>query len=546
MNNWLHGPVAVALVAMSLAACTLDSAPAVGANDSPPGAAPPAQDPAIEAWTVPLPSDIAFVYPRTPTFIARDGSDLVFTYNTTTSEKRELGYIRIDGSGFRCLTCGTEFVGETPYSFGDQRRVLIQQASNQSSGQQSHVVLDCRPSIADCQSLSGKPVIGIAGGSRVQSLQDRVVEVAPAGDALVWSRIRIDGYFMLLGRLSEQADHYQVQDIRMVNPPPDPALGEIGPVLAESAWYEAKGIGSDGRTLTFTATLGESLNFDWYTMDLVTGITQRQTTDPDWDEGGVPSPDLTMYKGARALFPEIAAYGTLPRPGLLDFAIVGPLSNYYLPRHLPLPLPARERKVRHGLHVFDAQGERPGYRGLAVSAADDAEGWINSGQADVAAWSLDGRRLTVGQRKPEDGINTRLRIFTFVNRAAVQVSPQPTVFPDWAPRIEELAVRSRLATRLLQGPAGGSATLAMQGNLLEGVFSVVYRNYSTDGCSFLNGSQSLVGAVAINAVYRERLRLSGCRRGESEAEVLFGDFATSGKVLSVFEGRRFEVDYGRE
>lgn len=506
-----------------------------------------AADPlALEAKTVPLPPEIQFVYPRTPTFIARDGSDLVFTYNTTTSEKRELGYIRIDGSGFRCLTCGTDIVGETPYSFGDGRRVLLQQASNQSSGQQSHVVFDCRPSIADCRDFTAKPVIGIAADNRLQSLQDRVVEVAPAGDALVWSRIRMDGYFMLLGRLSEREDHYQVHDVRMVNPPADPALGEIGEPLAEAAWYEAKGIGSDGRTLTFTATLSESLNFDWYTMDLVTGRTTRQTTDPDWDEGGVPSPDLSMYKGARALSHEIAVFANLPRPGLIDLAIVGPLSNYYLPRHLPLPLPARERKVRHGLHVFDAGGERPGYSGLAVSAADDAEGWINSGQADVAAWSLDGRRLTVGQRKPEDGINTRLRVFTFRHRAPVQVTPQPTVFPDLAPRIEEFPLRQRLTARILQGPAGGTATLLTQGNLLEGVFSVTYRNYSTDGCSFLNGSQSMIGAVAINAVYRESLRITGCRSGESEANVLFADLLTRGRARSIYEGREYEIDYGNE
>lgn len=512
-----------------------------GLSSEPP--APTGNSADIEAVTVPLPAGISFVYPRTPTFISRDGSDLVFTYNTAESEKRELAYIRIDGSGFRCLTCGTDFVGETPYSFGDQRRVLVQQASNQSSGQQSHVVLECSPSIADCQQLSGKPVTGISAENRLQSLQDRVVEVAPAGDAMVWSRIRVDGYFMLLGRLRELQDRYEVYDVRMVNPPPDPALGSIAAPLAEAAWYEAKAIGSDGRTLTFTATLGESLNFDWYTMDLVTGATRRQTTDPDWDEGGVPSPDLGLYKGARALAHEIGVFGNLPRPGLIDFVIVGPLSNYYLPRHLPLPLPGRERRVRHGLHVFDAQGERRGYRGIAVSAADDAEGWINSGQADVAAWSLDGRRLTVGQRRPEDAVKTRLRVFTFRKRVPISVEPRPTVFPDWAPRIEDVNLRTGLTARVLQGPSGGTATLMTQGNLLEGIFSVSYRNYSTDGCSWLNGSQSMVGAAAISAVYRENLRISGCKNGESDIEVLFADFLTVGRGRSVYQGRAYEVEY---
>lgn len=281
-------------------------------------------------------------------------------------------------------------------------------------------------------------------------------------------------------------------------------------------------------------------------MDLITGRTQRQTTDPDWDEGSVPSPDLSLFKGARALSHELAVFGNLPRPGLIDFAIVGPLSNYYLPRHLPIPLPDRERRVRHGLHVFDAGGERPGYAGIAVSAVDDAEGWINSGQADVGAWSLDGRRLTVGQRKPEDGVNTRLRVFTFRDRAPVSNPPKATVIPDWAPNIEDVPLRRRLDARVLTGPAGGTAVLFMQGDLLEGVYSVVYQDYSADGCSYLNGSQSMSGVAAINAIYREDLTIRGCRSGESQIEVIFADLLTSGSGSSSYEGRTFQVDFAAE
>jgi len=534
-KGWVAGLPGV-LAAIGLAACSGGSPPPSQNSDSL----------AFDAQTVPLPKDIAFVYPRTPSFIARDGSDLVFTYNTTASEKRELGYIRIDGSGFRCLTCGTDWVGETPYPFGDGRRVLVQQASNQSPQQQAHVVLECRPSIADCRELSGKPVRGVAADNRLQSLQDRVVAVAPAGDAVMWTRIRLDGYLMLLGRFAEREDHYEVHDVRMINPPRDPALGEIGAPLAEAAWYEAKGLGNDGRTLAFTATLGESLNLDWFTMDLGSGRTQRQTTDPDWDEGGVPAPDLSLYKGATGRGRnEIAVYGNLPRPGLLDFVIVGPMFNYYLPRLLPVALPGRDRKANHGVHLFDAQGERPGYAGVDLTEADDAEGWIVSGHADYSPWSLDGRRIAVGQRRPDDIVNTRLRVFTFGNRAPVQVTPQPTLIPDWAPPIEDVPLRSRQEARVLQGPAGGTATLMMQGSLLEGVFSVSYQDYSSDGCSFLNGSQSMAGAVAINGVYRESLRISGCREGESEIEVLFADLLTTGSARSSYEGRSYEAEYGQ-
>lgn len=537
----LRRRLAPVVLILGLSACSGDRP----ASASLPGLAGPVEALAFDAQTVSLPADIDFVYPRTPTFIARDGSDLVFTYNTASSEKRELGYIRIDGSGFRCLTCGTETVGESPYSFGDGQRVLIQQGADQSTGQLSQAVLRCEPSLADCQTMSIKPVAGMATGNRIESLQDRVVLVAPAGDALLWSRIRMDRYLMLLGRLRESADRYEVTDIRVVNPHPDPTLGDAAGPLAEAAWYEAKGLGSDGRTLTFTASLGESLNFDWFALDLVSGALRRQTTDPDWDEGSVASPDLSLFKGATGRGRnEIAVFGNMPRPGLLDFSIVGPLANYYLPRHLPSPLPVRDRRILHGVLVLDAQGEGAGNAGLDLTAADAAEGWINSGQADIAAWSLDGRRIAVGQRRPDEASATRLRIFTLASRAPVQVQPASTWSPHWAPRIEDVPVRIHADVRQLQGPAGGTALLQKTGSLVEGAFSVTYLDYSVDGCSYLNGTQSMVVNAAITGTFRESLRIHGCKTGESDIDVRFADLLTTGRADSRYQGRDYALRFG--
>lgn len=517
---WPWRPMAL-LATLTLAACGSGTAAA---------GEPPLR---ISAHTVPVPAEVKTA--RAPAFVAADSSDLLFSYTSDSFEGNELGYIRRDGSGFSCLTCDSPLSGNEPQPFRDGRRVFLQQAENQSAQQQGYVIVECMPSLADCRSLTSKPVEGLGHAT---SLQDRVPKISPDEQWVLTTRIRIDGFFMLLGRLVELPDRYEVQDLRVVNPPASSATSEMDALARNSTIYEAKAIGSDGRTMTFAATLAGSMNFDWFALDLPTGNVRRLTADPDWDEGSQPSPGMGYFRGASARGRNsTAVFGNLPRPSIADFALMGPLFNYYLPRSLPLPLPGRERAELLRPFLLPNDGGEAG--GILISSADEAEGWISNGGS--GGWSGDGRHILNAQRQENDASQTRLRIFTIDGAAPYSAAPQALVVPAWAPPVSEVPLRPRKLLRRIAGPHGGSALVSQQGTQLAGVFSVTYQGYSEDGCSFLDGVQLAVVAASLTATLSEDLRISGCHTGSSHIHMEFADLLTTGHARSEYDGRRYQA-----
>lgn len=500
------------------------------------GASEPAPEPpklSVGVQTIPLPADVKGV--RGPAFVGTDDDDAVFSFASADGSKLELGYIRLDGTGFECLTCGTDTGGEKPQPFPDGSRVFLTQSAVQSPTQSSYSVLQCLPSLADCQTQRVKPVQGFGDPT---SLQDRVPKLSPDGQWILFTRIRVDGYFLLLARLVEEADHYQVTNPRMINPPADPGLGAVDRLSAVGAWYEGKDIGFDGRTIAFASTRGDSLNIDWFTMDLVTGRATRLTTDPDWDENSQLSPDLELMKGGMTAGHNLlAAFGNLPRPPILDFAVIGPLTNYYLPRGLPVDIPGRDRKDELEPTVLSI----PTGEAIRYTETDKVEGWSGDG-AGSRGWG-DGRQVLNAQTNAETG-ESRLRLFTFSEHPPFTGTIQPVVEPTWAPFIKDVPLMPRAVIKTVQGTAGGYATVSLVGSIAAGTFSVVYVGYSTDGCSYLDGSQVSVVTAAIVAEYSEDLRVSGCHQGKSSINVLFADFATQGQATSEYDGRAYKVSYG--
>ncbi len=490
----------------------------------------------LNAHTVPLPAEVRTA--RAPAFVAADGSDLLFSFTSDAFEGNELGYVRLDGSGFRCLSCDSPLAGNEPQPFRDGRRVFLQQSENESAQQQGYVIVECSPSLADCRSLVSKPVEGLGDPS---SLQDRVPKLSPDEQWVLTTRIRIDGFYMLLGRLVELPDRYEVQDLRVVNPPPHTAASEMDALLRESTIYEAKAIGTDGRTMTFAATLGGSMNFDWFALDLPTGELRRLTADPDWDEGSQPSPGMQYFRGASARGRSATAvFGNLPRPGIGDFALMGAVFNYYLPRSLPLPLPGRERADLLRPFLLPADGDET--QGQLITSADEAQGWISNGGS--GGWSADGRRILNAQRQESDPGQTRLRVFTLEGARPTFAAPQPLAAPGWAVPVSEVPLRPRKLLRRIAGPGGGSALVSQQGSNLAGLFSVSFQGYSEDGCSFLDGVQIVTVAATLTATLTEDLRLSGCHTGSSRIDMHFADLLTRGQARSEYDGRRYEARFG--
>jgi hypothetical protein len=490
--------------------------------------------------TVALPAFASRV--RAAGFVPDAASGIAFAYDDRRDGAARIGYVRPDGSGFSCISCAGGFPGGVAYlpgeAFPDGRRMMLASGENNSTAQLDYAVLECAPSLARCDAATVLPIEGFPGGPK---LQDRVPKLAPDGSHLVWTRIRPDGYFMIAAPLRRAARAYQLGDARVLNPPvaaqPGPGAGR----RLSSAWYEAKSISHDGTELAFAGTLGDSLNLDWFTLSLDTGRVTRLTRDADWDEGGQSSPGGRFMTGGSSRGLGItAALGAVPRPPFFDHAIIGAVTNAFIPRELP-PLPDRPRSSRLVQHVLDRSCPDSDAALLAVGAED--EGWIGNGGGG-AIWARDGRRFVNAEKRADAPQETRLRVVTLDAPPRSDAPPAPLRLPAEAPRLAELAAEPGLAVpRSYPGPRGGTVTVLALGDLLGGVFVACYDGYATDDGVVLDGFQRATSLGPLLAHLEEQLVVSGARTGGSSIDVWFADAATRGTARSELDGAVFERSF---
>jgi len=546
VRRWLTSTLCVPLLACNGSMepkGAMATVPGLAASDTNiEGAAHDTCGPEIETTTIPMPAEV--LRPRTSGFVPDAGSGVLFRYTDATTNQSEIGYILPDGSGFRCISCNAAFDAIPDFvpgqAFPDGKRFIVQSGENDTIGQPAYYVAACAPSIAACDDVTILPIEGFPGGIK---LQDRVPKLSPDGSTFVWTRIRPDGYFMLAGPLVQGPSSYTIGDVRVLNPQAPTGSGDIGALSVASAWYEAKSVSYDGKTLAFAGTLGDSVNLDWFLMDLASGSVQRLTRDADWDEGGQLFPGGRYMTGGRSLGGNVtASLSALPRPPLFDFAIIGAITNYYLPRGNALPAlrPKRSRLVSHLLDLRCPDTET----GVAPIGAE-GEGWIGNGGGGNT-WARNGRMFVNGERREDDESITRLRVGTILGAPENVAEPSPMVIPTWAPRLADLPPLQTAAAqhRTLQGPHGGTLKISFIGDMLVGEFIAEYTGYSSDGCSTLEGVQRAVVASPLVAHYRESLTLSGCETGWSDVDVVFADAATTGHAVSERNGVQYERSFG--
>lgn len=495
--------------------------------------------------TVPLPWFVTAA--RAPGFVPDEASGLVFSYVDARDGAARLGYVEPGGGGLACLSCAPGFPATPSYlpgdAFPDGKRLLLSAGENSSSQQLGYAVLECAPSLARCQRASVLPVTGFPDGP---ALQDRVPKLSPDGGHLVWTRIRSDGYFMVVAPLGRGATGYPLGEARVVNPPASGLTGELaGPAAGRrvaSAWYEAKSVSQDGRELAFASTLGDSLNLDWFTMSLGTGEVTRLTRDGDWDEGGQLAPGGRFLTGGSSRGLEVtAALGAMPRPPLFDHAVIGAMTNAFIPRQLP-PLPDRPRSSQLVQHVLDRSCEDRDAAMLAVSS--EAEGWIGNGGGG-RIWAQDGRRFVSGERRSDGSGQTRLQVVTLDAPPVEAVPPSPLQVPAFAPPLAEVALRPGLPRlRRFAGPRGGELWLSSSGDLWAGAFRADYRGYATADGLVLDGFTQATVLTPLAAHLEEQLTVSGARVGGSRIDVWFADAATQGAARSELDGVVHERSFG--
>ncbi|MFE9186765.1 hypothetical protein ACFYMB_25940 [Micromonospora haikouensis] len=530
--------------------------PPASARTRPATAPGPHHEPIEVVATIPFPGGVVPQDPKTggtnfSADLAPDGRHIVTTFAPTEGEK-QVGVMDLDGTDFRCITCGRMKSAWGPDVFPDQRRMLVQVPSpvdrvtealpdglnplSAGTGDQSYAIVECLPSIYDCRTLRRQP-LEFPRNSLLEGAQNRTVSVSPDGRYVKWAEIRtLQGSVMVIGRLHSDGRKYTVRDPLVLNPPyrldSDVAAWSDG-----SRYYETGAFADGGRTLKY-GTEGTALNYDIYELDLATGRRTRVTTDLDYNELYAASPDGTSlaYSSGRGL-DRMTVFSQVTRPPLIDLMSFSQLGRIAL---------WNNRLCMNEMWLMPRGTQSGTYGGQPVVPEDNwhIRGW---------SWFADGTKALVTEfRDPAEAApgnpaeRVRLQILSFPNRKPT--APEPVVDLDtvdmasWAiPYDRYVGMGAHAVTdRTIKGKAAGTARVRYLGTFAAGSWTVDYDHYSEDGVTFLDGSESMATpSPVLLGVYQADLSLTGSRRGYLRADLtVLGQDRYRGSIVSEVDGRR--------
>jgi hypothetical protein len=514
---------------------------------------PPPPEP-IHSSFVPLPADLS---PVTVEW-EEGGEELIVSFTAPGVTGTQLASLRPDGSGLRCLTCGSGITGDLRpvQRFRDGRRLLV--AGPNHRNPRWHV-LECAPSLLDCQASLLVPIeLPPNPDPATLIVQYRVPWVTPDDARLVWSEVRLrgpGGNLSAMGRLVRDAGAYLVSDARVIAP----TLRSLELGTDAERWrgftqpFEAKfGALRGGRDQVEAGTPSAG-HYDTSVIDLASGEVRRLTRHPDHDEGVrfTRDEEWAVLQSART-DERVEFLGLLPRPPYIDWsafalhfvAIAGAPGDGLSPGGDP-----DERDCYVDPWLLDRWFERGDYIGQRLLRPED--GWVSiEGNAGGFGWSPDGTRIALIERRWRHGPvgQTRLRIATLANRLPIEparvVPIVPTPEPAWAIRYEDWIVPDTSGVTVIPGRAAGTATLT-NGlvTVLAGRLRVDYAGYSDDGETFLDGFERVrIPFVTEGAEYEVDLVLSGRDAGSMRGNVFY-DFVNDvnrGIVTTELNGRRLE------
>jgi uncharacterized DUF497 family protein len=324
---------------------------------------------------------------------------------------------------------------------------------------------------------------------------------------------------------------YGVVNPRVVNPPTHLQTADASDFARLTAWYEAKSFADGGQTLMFGSTLEQSLNLDDYSLDLNTGQVKRLTTNIEWDEDEHTSPeDRWLATGSDRTHSIMGAFSQIPRPALMSSTLL-PIHLYYQSGD------ARLGEFR-SVVLFRRSGETDTDHGIVISNGA-AQDWYLAGGP---FFSSDGQKLTWAEFQPRT-TNKRLvvaRLNGIRRSAPTPVVATPT--PSWAVSPEVYPRVPLQVNRTFQGKSGRiELNSGRQGYGVT--ISAVYQNYSTDGNSFLSGTETLsLSRLAANH-YSSHLQLSGLHHGNLDAKIEFLGTQANGKITSKYDERALMLTY---
>lgn len=499
------------------AACALSVAALLGlagCSDGSDNHVGSAAEPTVSLSVVPMPASITEV--QLPWWTA-DGSRIVFSARSTDFDGMQIASVAPDGDDFRCLTCAISPGSPPlmkPIAFDDGRRVLVRVGNQTPFTNGTHAVLECSPSVAQCDEPELVPVEVPADPLIIQP--QREFRVAPGGDRVGLTQMRANRrgdptYVAIVAGLRRDGDRYVLDDPRVVSD-----RGEL------------KQFAPDGGTVYISEFVEgpEAGNGDVMAIDLTTGESNRVTTYPDYDEPVEPSPVsewLTVGSARGAVIFEPLAQ--VRRPNVIGAAL-SPLALYLFNTY-------RDELLEPWL--ITARGEANGELGVLLNPGSIEAGW--EGRM-IPNWNPDGTRIVFWEADSAStagsaDAGSRLVVSTVDGLGPGGERPVPTT-PDlgWAPRLAGYAPGGPYIPESRDGAASGrmDVTVTSAGAL---TIDVTYTGFSDDGEWVLDGTEWIMnaGGPTGSVEYAADIRVSGGHTGYLRAT------GVQGGALSGFSGR---------
>ncbi|MEZ5060399.1 MAG: hypothetical protein R2700_02600 [Solirubrobacterales bacterium] len=452
----------------------------------------------------------------------------------------QIAITKLNGGGYQCLTCGLSARATKPEAFSDERRIWFSDNAGGGIGDQQWAILECSPSIYDCQSARKLEVdfpIDSVLASPVGA-QNREAKPDDLGQYVAWNEVRTtDGTRVTVARLERTTDGYRLVDPRTVNPAFSTDSSDQQDWVDGGRFYEGGEWVGGNRYLKYQTTR-TALNYDTVLLDLKTGKRRFVTKDFDYNELARYSPDAswTLYSSARGL-DRMDVFTDLKRPSFIDdvaFGQVGRISLW------------NNRRCMNEMWLMNADigQRRGGYAGQPFVIHPD---W-NIRRAD---WFDSGRKVLITEtRLPNRTSPTEVdqRVRTYIVRIPglpkekvpkpIPVSKLPLDSYS-TPSDEYLGMAARDVTgKVVNGPGGGTATFTSTGNFTAGKWSVTYDGYSEDGKSFIDGTESLETPLAsVSGTWSADLTLSGKHNGSLRGTMtITGPRAFTGSIRSEVDG----------
>lgn len=478
----------------------------------------PEQEPVIVSEVPKPPGVLGWGAPK----FTVDGSRISFGFAPPDNiTKRFIGTIKEDGTDFQCLTCNLNTNAGAHVWFPDGERLIFYFFKLYEP---NFFVLELsNPDIYyEIQNIA----------TPGELTHDRFPVLSPDGKKLVWTKVRYDGFHIVMGDIIKDSNGYHVENVRHLYPPVISDEESPEQWALANAWYEAKSFTDGGKTLVFSATLAQAGNVDDFLLDLETGNVTRITSHPEWDEGAEFSPDgkwmvMESTRGQDVL----SVITEIPLPPLIDFSLVLPITNITLAGPMFAP---------HEPFLLDRTGDRGDYFGQRLSTEGD-EGWA---VREGVHWHPDGTRVVWGAFLNPAQEDTHIRVARLTSRSPIPSQPIVTTpAPEWAPLLKDVPLRPSRVHKIFNGKHSGTAWLDIEGTIVSGNFSMRFDNYSSDGINTLNGEMSIEVPLAGMATLSADIKLSGCSSGFLQADLDINGTQVKGFIKSEKDGRKHEWNF---